>query len=297
MILFDKLIVFKEITAAEANSMKTFSIDYCMRNNEARFLEHHDFGRSSRDTIVIPTSMQDLYVEDEWVNRFATIHDIPYTADNIEHLMQIYIQAVYFEHWYTAEADAFTIPSVFYPLSETEADADVKWTEPKFVRLNSVSPKYKEPVYSLREARRIIRTSPRCLDSIHNANQYGFPNLIVIRDWKDLSQGNEYRTFIYNDKLTGITNHDGHIQQSFADAGDTDELIQRVQTLLNAAKYCLPHTTICMDVFIHNTDQTQDCVIEFSSYGAATDTGSGGFHWLADMWDLAEANNVTVRLD
>jgi len=268
----------------------TFSIDYCMRNNEARYLEHHDFRRSSNNTIIIPHAMADLYAEDDWV---MSMHEIPYTAGNIEHLMQIYIQAVYFEHWYSVEADTFTIPSVFYPLEETVADAEVVWLEPKFVRLNSVSPKYRQPVYTLREARHIIKTSPRCLDSIHVAAHYGFANLIVIRNWKDLSQGNEYRTFVYNDKLTAITNHDGHVQQPFAEI----ELIKRVQALLDAARFCLPHTTVCMDVFLHDTDTTQDCVIEFSAYGAATDTGSGAFHWLSDMWELADAHEVTVRLD
>lgn len=132
----------------------TFSIDYCMRNNEARYLEHHDFGRSSNNTIIIPHAMADLYAEDDWVR---SMHEIPYTAGNIEHLMQIYIQAVYFEHWYSAEADTFTIPSVFHPLEETAADAEVAWLEPKFVRLNSVSPKYRQPVYNLKEARHIIK--------------------------------------------------------------------------------------------------------------------------------------------
>lgn len=184
--------------------------------------------------------MQDLFVEDEWVNQFTSMQP------HMGRLLQIYIQAVYFEHWYSADADHFTIPSAFYQLEETDVDADLTWTEPKFVRLNSVSPKHRQPVYSMKEARHIINTSARCLESIRNAQRYGFTNLIVIRDWKDLNHGNEYRTFIYNDKLTAITDHDGHAPQSFA---DSDDLMQRVEALLSAARFCLPHTTVSMDVF------------------------------------------------
>lgn len=272
-----------------------FDIELCMKNNEARFLDHHDLSRSADGMIVIPPSLEPLLAEDSWVEEFNGLDAIPYTVGNIEHIMQIYIQAVYFEHWYTPSADEFTIHSEFYPLEATAETENIEWDDPKFVRLNSVSPKRKKPVWSLKEARDIIHCSPRCLESIQVAMHYGFENSIVIRDWKDLSCGNEYRTFVFNDQLTAITNHDDHGHQPF-DKGEA-ELIERVQDLLTRAKYHLPHTTVCMDVFLHDTHPSEDCVIEFSAYGAATDTGSGGFHWLTDMWALADSSEVTVRLD
>lgn len=272
------------------HSKHSFEIDFCMLNNEARFLNYHGLKKSQDGMIVIPSSLECLLAEDAWIEEFQSLHMIPYTSGNIEHIMQIYIQAVYFEHWYTSMADTFTIRSIFYPLEGSE---NVFWNEPKFVRLNSVSPKYKKPVYSLDEAKSIIAASPRCNDAITVAKHYGFESFIVIRDWKDFSHGNEYRSFVYNDRLTAITNHDNHNRQSLTEA----DLIKRVQNLLDLAKYTLPYTTVCMDVFIHNTDEKKDCVIEFSAYGAATDTGSGSFHWLTDMWALSDASEVTVRID
>lgn len=263
----------------------SFNVEQCFRSNEARYLEYGQLQKAKDGSVYIPSDMHELFVDDDWVAQFESIDKIPYTKANVEHLMQIYIQAVYFEHWYipgNREIDAFTIPSQYYPLEATAGDIDdVQWKTPKFVRLNSVSPKFRAPVYSLSEAREVIASSPRCIEAIQNAIHYGFSNFIVIRDWKDLSAGNEYRCFIYNDRLTAITNHDGKVQQS---ALTEDMLVKRIQRLLDAAMYYLPHSTVCMDCFVHDSRPNEDCVIEFSAYGPATDTGSGAFHWLTDMW-------------
>ena len=270
----------------------SFNVEQCFRNNDARFTEYGEFQKAKNSCVCIPPGLEHLFVEDDWVAQFKSMKDIPYSLENVEHLMQVYIQAVYFEHWYTTEADNFTMHSEFYALEPTVEDVDIRWDTPRFVRLNSVSPKCKAPVHSLSEAREIIRSSPRCDEAIQNATHYGFPTFIVMRAWKDFSDGHEYRCFIYDDRLTAITKHDDKPRQ-FA---NEEALVQRIQRLLNAARYFLPHSTICMDCFVHNSDVAEDCVVEFSAYGPATDTGPGAFHWFTDMWDLMNSETVSVRL-
>lgn len=231
-----------------------------------------------------------------------TDDEFEYNQPNIDMLIMRYIRNANLDCWYISpECDVFTPISYIFPLPKTEGDEIYNQLErnlpidffPKFIRLNSVSPKYNLPVYSLSESLRRIYESDRCKNVIELYDAYQFPNMLVFRDYKNMCGGVEYRCFIFNDKLTAICTNDTQARQSLND----EELTQRIQVLSSKAQPWRPYHNIVQDVFISSETIADDFIIEYASWGSFTNTSSGAFNWLTDIYDLTNSESVTIKRD
>lgn len=249
-----------------------------MEINIGGLRELHPF-KNKNGYIYIPRKYRDLYEE-----MIDDIHYIPYTIDNIEKLIHLYISIFWLDSWYNDDVD-FTFKTGFYKLN----DANVNFDSPKFARLNSVSSKTVTQVKSLNQAKNIIFNSNRCKISIENARKYNLPIYIAIRDWIDMDTGCEFRCFIYQCKLTAICSSD----DKYTELNDV-ELIARIKKLLDKAQYYLPFQDCIMDVFLSDI---KDYIIEFNSYGVWANGASGLFNWITDQYDLENADIVSMKIN
>lgn len=235
--------------------------------------------------IHIPAEYQELFIDD---NHFVDLDKILYTEYNMERLFQLYVSSFWMEVWYD---DSLPTPkSLFYPLNEIKED--MVFETNKFVRLNSVSPKYYCPVKSLTKALEIVIKSERCQNAVQNSIKYNLPKpQLVMREWVDLSMGNEYRCFVYHDKITAISSNDTKISDL-----DNISIINRCQKILKKVLHCLPFHNCIMDVYLA-PDASNDLLIEFNSFGTFANAGAGFFHWIEDYAIIHNTYNddVVVR--
>lgn len=238
----------------------------------------HPF-KNKNGYIYIQKKYRDLYEE-----MIDNIHCIPYTIDNIEKLIHLYISIFWLDSWYNDDVD-FTFKTTFYKLN----DANINFDLPKFARLNSVSSKTVNQVTSLNQAKDIILNSNRCQISIENASKYNLPIYIAIRDWVDMDTGSEFRCFIYQCKLTAICSAD----DKYTELNDT-ELIIRIKILLDKAQYYLPFQDCIMDVFLSDV---KDYIVEFNSYGVWANGASGLFNWITDQYDLENSDVISMKIN
>lgn len=209
-----------------------------------------------------------------------------------ELVRQKFIASYWFDSWF--QNQAWTIPG---HMEELQFIRDEQYELPKFVRLNSVSSKETTPisVTSAFEGIQILLGSKRCQDAIARAQEWDLPApQLVVRQWLDMNHYNEYRVFVFDNNITAIGSNDDHIT-------GTPELqvIRRCQALLTEVlddPECGPpcdFPDFIMDVLLldpetslhvadHSTVIARDLVVEFNSWGAWANAGSGMFHWLED---------------
>jgi hypothetical protein len=271
-------------------------MDDFMTVNTGAFRHTHPFRESKTYPGLITKPDRNLreYLELDKDDEFE------FTPENVNSLIMRYIRNANFDCWYVSpDCDTFTPKSYIFPLPKEYKDITYLEVEsslppgffPKFVRLNSVSPKYTKPVYSLKESLQHIYDSNRCKNVIELYKHYGFPNLLVFRDFKDVNQGVEYRCFLYNDKLTAICTNDTKARQSLTD----EELVQRIQEICVKAQPWRPYQNIVQDVFISSETPINDFLIEYASFGSYTNTSSGAFNWMTDIYDLTNGESVTIK--
>ena len=160
--------------------------------------------------------------------------EFEYNPENINNLILRYIWNANIDCWYTSpDCDDFTPKSYIFQLPATGNELSESLPVdffPKFVRLNSVNPKYLLPVYSVKEALEHIHGSERCKNVMELYTAHKFPK----------SQGVEYRCFLYKDKLTAICTNDTKARQSLSD----EELLHRIQLLVKR-NLGVRTTTLC----------------------------------------------------
>ena len=168
-----------------------------MTLNTGAFRSYHPF----RESKTYPGLITKL---DRSLREYLELDDEPleYNLENINKLITQYIRNANLDCWYISpDCDSFTPKSYIYPLPKAYGDEECIRLEkslpidffPKFLRLNSVSPKYSKPVYSLKEALQLIYESERCNHVMKLYDAHNFPNLLIFRDYRDLSNGVEYR--------------------------------------------------------------------------------------------------------
>lgn len=214
--------------------------------------------------------------------------NLPATEFNWQHMRKMLIPTYWLDQWY--QPNLPTPATKFYDLDEFK-DKVIEFDGPKFVRLNSLSSKEQaEPVYSSEIVSSILKNK-RCHSSLKLAEKTGSKIYLAVRDWIDVTQGIEFRCFVYDEKLRAISIND----EAVSDLKD-EEIVSRVESLLDKILYDLPNADCVMDVWLHDFDQSKDLVIEFNSYGFYGNAGIDTFDWVKDGAILyGFCDNVVVR--
>ena len=272
-----------------------------MQSNGGGYTHLHPFKKSKKGLLLVPDPIRDLLIEEGIDN----MDQWKYTKQNIERARQHYIHAFHMSAWYPEEDDSalstLTARSFLFDWDSLNTDLGLVEAQkkavdakifPAFVRLDSVSPKYLRPVYSVQEAKRIIEASGRCQSAIETARHYGFKIYLVLRSYQDYSRGYEYRAFVYKDKVTAICLNDEKAPSSHIP--DT-EIIRRVCRIIQACQHCQPFMNCVADIFISDVSDEQDQLIEYNSFGAWANASSGLFHWIEDEWELHDSKVINIR--
>jgi hypothetical protein len=179
-----------------------------------------------------------------------------------------------------------------YPAEDLK-DHDYEFKE-FFPRLNSVSPKDVGEILKFDDVDKafdLIEKSDRCRSTIDMAQKIGRPIYIYARKWIDMSDGWEFRVFIYDMKIVAISSASERICEL-----DKTEIIARCQSLLNACKWDLPFPDVCMDVWLDSQKKKKDLIIEFNSYGSWGNASAELFDWKEDQAQLMGAiSEIEVR--
>lgn len=136
----------------------------------------------------------------------------------------------------------FTMKSFFLPYNIDLMESQNIPYNPYFVRLNSVSPKYREPIYTVKDAYKVIMESERT----RNTLLCNYDHKIMFREyWKDIKDCKEYRLVIIKDKLC-------HIENYFSGTIDIDK------TVINMIKSF--YENLMMDSFTPYENYVMDVV-------------------------------------
>jgi hypothetical protein len=149
----------------------------------------------------------------------------------------------------------------------------------------------------LKDAEMKIKFDPtkRCEDVLKKTKQFKLitPKLLI-RDWIDLSDANEFRCFVFERKLKAISSNDVKICE-FENAEIRDRCLDLFERVLEDDG--LPVDNCVMDVALMKKEK-DDVVIEFNSWGSWGNSGSGCFDWNQDK-DILESNinrEIQIRL-
>lgn len=172
-----------------------------------------------------------------------------------------------------------------------------KW----FVRLNEASPKDGKfgcgPLRSAADIVTSLATSMRARRALLTMTQMEKGDTLYLVPWqKDWNEGNEFRVFVYNRKVTAISQYVWH-----KDVGWSQDGLKGVAPEI--LSYCnetiIPKMMIdsfVVDVIIVSPGDSAEFhveLVEFNSFGAELASGAALFHWLND-YDTLYGNGDTV---
>ncbi|MGD9170259.1 MAG: hypothetical protein PVI97_09385 [Candidatus Thiodiazotropha sp.] len=153
------------------------------------------------------------------------------------------LRPYFLENWYLP-CKPFTIPAILIPLnpdeaqelsqslvipSESHLDAlntklakamrELTGEEPVFVRLGTRSPKDVSDFRAYRGRTRLsyealgwLRSSKRVADDLADCLRYNYPPTIAVREWLDIPLWSEFRCFVRNGEIIGISQLHLHIE-------------------------------------------------------------------------------------
>jgi hypothetical protein len=220
-----------------------------------------------------------------WINAFHT----DYSVINIYAADLTWMKEANKSGSYTGQ-----FPKIF---DEEKADLITRYNHvqkyfdgtPYFVRCNSVSLKYGQHgvgPYTTFEA--IIESLVTCLDT-HTPLKETAPLTLFLLPWQTLDTFKEYRIFVYQNKITAISQQRVYEVNEFLEKYADDERnsiikkhVQIIQdTFDNTIKPQITHTQdYCMDAVLLDNDTLY--FIEINSFGKEYAAGSALFHWITD---------------
>ena len=242
-------------------------------------------------TLSVPEKYLDVLLSLQSEESKVDFTSLKATDQNWKMVRELLVTGYWIDCWYS-ESDPLPTPKSEF-LSLEEASNEHVWDTGKFIRLNSLSPKNQNAPLKVLNApvlQRMLGTS-RCMESMALAKRTNREITVVVRDWVDLSQGTEWRCFIFEDALKAICLND------HADPGmDNETIISRAEVLLKKVRYSLPCVDCVMDIWLHNTYAEKDLVIEFNSYGFWGNSDSGLFDWTEDAALLYNPEKASVEV-
>ena len=123
-------------------------------------------------------------------------------------------------------------------------------------------------------------------------------NILILKPWVYIDRSTEYRVFIYNGQITGISQY--YLYEYF-DRNILDfekyfeKLVYKIQQLYYNFKHL--YKTCVMDIYIHHDEEQTVQLIEFNPFGAKYSSGSALFNWVTDHEQLyGLTDGVEVRI-
>ena len=235
----------------------------------------------------------------QWINAFHT----DYSVINIYAADLTWMKEATKSGSYTGQ-----FPEMF---AEEKADMLQRYTNvnkyfdgtPYFVRCNRVSLKYGQhevgPYTTFEE---IIESLVTCLDT-HTPLKETAPLTLFLLPWQTIDTFKEYRIFVYQNKITAISQQRlyevNEFLEQYADDDERNSIIEKhVQiiqdTFDQTIKQQITHTqNYCMDAVLLDNDTLY--FIEINSFGKEYAAGSALFHWITDEDILYGRHENTIH--
>lgn len=155
-----------------------------------------------------------------------------------------------------------------------------------FIKLGSRSPKDSWLIRDLgtcctngSHAMRIMFDSERIVDDLYVAKANNYLPCIVLRKWIEIDPWREFRCFIKDGELVGISQY--FYKDYYPEIVENKDAIENsVRAKLSAIRDILPDNSVIMDV-VFNSDNTVT-IIEFNPYDDLTDPCL--FDWVIDKF-------------
>ena len=156
---------------------------------------------------------------------------------------------------------------------------------PYFVKLSCGTNKHNEelkPIYTAYDLLQVLCSGDRFLREYNSNKNYHWWNThLVLTEWKNLEDCNEYRIILKNGKIRGIC-HSKWWNFYYTSQEDKFKLLEAFTHLV---KNIVGYDTGVLDVYYdNNTDKAW--LIEINCYGLGLSSGSGLFHWIHDYTSL-----------
>lgn len=167
-----------------------------------------------------------------------------------------------------------------------------------FVRTSRVSLKYGEhgpgPYTNMKSIFESIATSLQGHDCIKEDDN----NLrLFLLPWLDMSKEKEFRAFVYNNRVTAISDQHLYSVNNWLNNMSDDEIKDLIAGLLSFFDHGVK------DKLVHLNSYTMDIVlldtgfyfIEANPFGKCYSSGSALFHWINDDEQLHDPDNIEFR--
>jgi hypothetical protein len=137
-------------------------------------------------------------------------------------------------------------------------------------------------------------TSYRCYNYIKKCVQSNMQVRLYILPWiSDIKENNEFRIFVYNKNITGISEYN-IFKHSIDFQIDWEKIIFELKNIVSLISSKTELITYTMDVCLIND---KVLLLELNSFGAGMAAGSSLFNWIADHDQLhGSTNYIEIRL-
>lgn len=271
----------------------------------------------NHNTISFPTRYLELYFLDYLIDNDINyivnkdITTISYDNDKVKTLFDdlqlLQISATHAQHWYD-DLSYLTFKSILIELDKDDIAIllDPMKVEDKlidkinsfdipfdyvFVRLNSLSPKNDNKINNNKNLAisiiDLIRQSQRCTDTL----KLNWPHYLMLRQWIDINPQSEFRCFIYQNRLTAISQYHCYDKYNYINKNIIkNRIIQFYKD--NYDKFI--YEDCIVDLIVTNSDVT---IVEFNSFASGI-SGSALYNWDLDSNILFNTNsNVDIRVN
>lgn len=171
---------------------------------------------------------------------------------------------------------------------------------PIFVRLNSLSPKSPHNKIKIQTGW-ITKMFDLLIDSLRTYETLSLPmdHSIMIRQWEQIDPANEFRCFVYKNRLTAISQY--HCYNYYKKLQGREEEIRDViyRFYLKIFQH-LPYEDCVIDVILCTNTELNVKIIEFNSFGSDGMAGSGLYNWARDKNILYATHgkpDIRIKLD
>lgn len=167
-----------------------------------------------------------------------------------------------------------------------------------FVRVNNVSLKYGQhgvgPYFKLKE---IIESTVSCIDGHKPLYADSLILNIYLFEWVPIKSYNEFRVFVYKNKITAISQQDIYNVYDELQNDNMSKIKLIVAYFEDVINQKIKHTdTYTYDfAFIENREKLDPYFIEMNSFGSLYAAGSALFHWILDHDILHNSDMINFR--
>lgn len=177
--------------------------------------------------------------------------------------------------------------------SEFELCSSVVFDGPKFVKLGSTSGKNERklrPVHNVDELIDFLTDTHAFYLEYRSCLDRDEPMAVVLQDWIDMSDKEEYRVFVYCGKVTAISRSNRH-EIPKSDREEMQTVRDNIVDWYQEKKDLLPKST-CLDMWVDS--ELTPHLIECNVFGAWSGAGSALFHWIDD-WEVLHDGDAVLR--